>query len=159
MKRFVIAIPLLVMVWVTAHAETVYKYENPDGTTSYSDRPEQGVTSTVEKVQLPPGPSDAEQRAANQRLERMEQSSAAMEQSRRANEEARKRQNALEDAIDPDAEAGGGSSTVDRRLDPKRRIPIESPTGGEHPIYSPGIGPGNAPGIVRPAAGGPGRGR
>jgi hypothetical protein len=159
MKQFIIAIPFLVMAWVTGHAETVYKYQNPDGTMSYSDRPEQDVTSTVEKVQLPAGPSDAEQRAANERLEQMQQSSAAMEQSRLANEEALKRQNAVEDAIDPGGEAVGSSTVVDRRFDPKRRIPVESPSGGEHPIYSPGIGPGNAPGIARPAAGAPGRGR
>jgi hypothetical protein len=140
------------------HAESVYKYDGADGATTYSDRPEAGVAAEVEKVQLPAGPSQADQRAAEQRVQQMQESSAEMEQSRLANQEARERQKTIEGSTASE-EPVGGWSTVDPRRDPKARIPLESPTGGEHPIYQPGIGPGNAPGIPRGPVARPARGR
>lgn len=144
-------------IWGAAHAETVYKYDGPDGTT-YSDRPEQDAASPAEKVQLPAGPSEAEQRAAKQRVQQMQETSAEMEESRRASQQARERQQA-EKA--PDATEGqiGGSTTVDHRRDPKTRIPVESPDGGEHPIYDSNKRPGSNPGVPRPPVARPARGR
>lgn len=139
------------------HADTVYKYDGPEGTT-YSDRPEPDAATPGEKVQLPAGPSEAEQRAAKQRVQEMQETSAEMEESRRAAQQARERQEAQKPP-DTTEEPVGGSSTVLPRRDPKTRIPIESPDGGEHPIYDPNKRPVGPPGIPRPPIARPAQGR
>lgn len=147
----------LSVAWGIASAETVYKYDGPDGTT-YSDRPQPDATSPAETVQLPTGPSAEEQRAAEQRVQRMQDASAEMEESRLATQQAREQQEAVNASTAAEPQAAGSTTTGYPR-DPKTRIPIESPDGGEHPIYTPGQRPGDLPSVPRPPVAAPARGR
>ena len=120
------------------HAQSVYKLEDASGATVYSDRPNLPGTTKQGTVNLTPGPSEEQQQAARQNVQQMENKSEEMRESRlnreRKNNQGQARDNAGVGVIE--------SSTVDsvygrRRLDPKTRIPVESPDGGEHPVYTP----------------------
>ena len=136
-----ILIVLLPAYSALGHAESVYRLKDESGATVYSDRPDLQGTTNAGTVELNPGPSAEEQQAAEQKVERMEKKSEEMRQSRMEKEQQR---NAEQDKNAAAVEEMGASGvrTVDgRRLrDPKARIPVESPDGGEHPIYEPGTG-------------------
>ena len=141
LKNIVLVSNLAMLVFVTTgHAETVYKLKDESGATVYSDRPNLQGTTNAGTVDLPPGPSAEEQQAAVQRVRHMQSKSEEMRQIREDKEQER---NAEQDKTTPvvQIEASGSSTVDDRRLDPKTRIPVETPGGGEHPIYEPGKGP------------------
>ena len=134
-----ILLSALVAFTATAHSESVYKLKDESGNTVYSDRPSLEGTTNLGTVELAPGPSDEERRAAREQAERMKMNSEKMRQSRIEAEQ--QRQKDQRPATVEEIESSGGD-VVDgyRRRDPKARIPIESPDGGEHPIYEPGKG-------------------
>ena len=118
------------------HAESVYKLKDAAGETVYSDRPDLPGTTDLGKVELPPGPTAAEQQAAKERLQHMEQESDEMQQSRMEKEKQRAIEATKETKDVGNIESVGQDVDYDRRRDNlKVRIPTESPTGGEHPVY------------------------
>jgi hypothetical protein len=129
---------------VASASDTAYKYQDESGATVYSDQP---GADGAEKVRIESAPSADARAEAEQRVRRMEETSQELEsarkaqQARRAEQEAERREPSpisAEPADDPVTVTGG------IRRDPKRRIPVESPSGGEHPIYQP------RPGFNRP---------
>jgi len=120
----------------TGHAESVYKLKDAAGETVYSDRPDLPGTTDLGKVELPPGPTAQEQQAAKERLQQMEQESDKMQQSRIEKEKQRAIEATKETKDVGEIESVGQDVDYDRRRDNlKARIPTESPTGGEHPVY------------------------
>lgn len=138
-----------------AFAEPIYKHIDETGATVYSDRPAVPANTEATKIQLPPGPSQEEQQSAVQRMEDMQQQSESMRSERLAKEQERSQAQNAEN--EKDSQTSSWTSTSDpRRRDPKQLIPTESPTGGEHRIYTPGQGSPPVHGIPRPT---PRRGR
>ena len=136
-----ILITALFALAATGHTESVYKLKDESGGTVYSDRPDLQGTSNVGTVKLAPGPSAEQQEAAKQKVQQMEQSSEEMRQSRIDNEQQRKLEQKKDTAAVEEIESSGVGVDDDyRRRDPKARIPMESPDGGEHPIYEPNKG-------------------
>jgi len=136
-----ILIVLLLAYAAMGHAESVYKLKDESGATVYSDRPDLQGTTNAGTVKLTPGPSVEEQQAAEQKVERMETKSEEMRQSRMEKEQQRNAEQGKNTAAVEETEASGVGVVDTRRLrDPKTRIPVESPDGGEHPIYEPGKG-------------------
>jgi hypothetical protein len=121
---------------ITAHSDTVYKLKDESGATVYSDRPALQGTTNAGTVDLPSGPSESDQQAAQQRVKGMQQKSDAMEKSRVEKENERKQEARNETAIVSET-ATTGWNADNRPIDPKTRIPLESPGGGEHPVYQP----------------------
>lgn len=122
----------------TGHTETVYKLKDSSGATVYSDRPELQGTTNAGTVKLAPGPSSEEQKAAKQKVQKMEAKSEEMRRSRLDKEQQREEAQVKSNAVVEERESSGVGVVDDHlRRDPKARIPVESPGGGEHPIYEP----------------------
>lgn len=143
MKMFsLISIIALSAFTTTGQTESVYKLKDESGTTVYSDRPDLRGTTNTGTVELAPGPSAEQQRAAEQKVQRMETESEQMRQSRIDKEQQRNAEQDKGSSVVEDTEAIGVGTADDNRLrDPKTRIPVESRDGGEHPIYEPGKAP------------------
>ena len=96
----------------------------------YSDRPELEGTTNMGTVKLDPGPSDVEQQAAQQKVQRMKESSDDMRQFRIDNEQQRKvEENRSTTAVEEIESSGADVVEGYRRHDLKARIPVESPDG------------------------------
>lgn len=133
-----VSIVALLVCSAPGHAESVYKLKDSSGATVYSDRPNLPGTTQEGTVDVPPGPSAEQQQAARQNVRQMESKSDELRQSRleraQQGQQAQDRNTAADEIIE-----SSGVGVVDgrRRRDPKTRIPLESPDGGEHPIYTP----------------------
>lgn len=126
----------LLALSATGHAESVYKLKDAAGETVYSDRPNLPGATDVDKVELPPGPTAEEQQAAKARVQQMGLESDEMQQSRMEKEKQRAIEAAKDTTDVGEIESVGQDVDDDRRRDNlKARIPTESPTGGEHPVY------------------------
>jgi hypothetical protein len=147
--RFTAALCLVTVFAGNVHAETVYKYAGADGTPTYSDRAGPDSATSVEKIEVPAGPSEAEQRAAARTVQQIQETSAELERARLASKAAREQKKAQEEPALTEKEPAAGSSTAYPGRYPTH-IPIRSPDGGDHPIYNPDRLPGTIPGIPRP---------
>jgi len=139
MKRLLLAcFVTLLLSTAPAHAESVYKLKDSTGATVYSDRPDLPGTTHDSTVKLDPGPSAEQQQAAEQQIQQMESKSNEMRETRLDREQTRVESQENNKAAVEEIESSGIDG-VDRRRwrDPKARIPMESPDGGEHPIYEP----------------------
>jgi len=127
---------LLIITPLAVHADTIRKFEDESGTTVYSDRQQLPGAKEVGTVKLPPGPSEAEQAAAKERVNRTRNTADEMEKSRlSAHKESTAKNNSPMSEMD---QLEAGSTNLDNnRSDPKQRIPVEMPAGGEHKIYQP----------------------
>ena len=86
MKRFAhtaltSCVLMLVVVAGTATAENIYRSVDANGNVTYSNKPPANAVN-VNKVSIQPGPSDAEQREAQERLQRQETTPNAMSEER-----------------------------------------------------------------------------
>ena len=77
MKRLL----LLVMLAGTAAAEQIYRSVDAEGNVTFSSQPPTGAV-TVDKVSVKPGPSEAEQHAARERMQRQEATASEMSEAR-----------------------------------------------------------------------------
>ena len=126
----------------TGQAESVYKLKDASGATVYSDRPNLPGTTQAGTVELAPGPSAEQQQAADERMRQMGSDADRLRQSRLDREHERQTETTRSSGTVEEVESSAvGLADRRRWRDPKRRIPVESPQGGEHPIYEPGRGP------------------
>ena len=132
----------VMLAWgAAAQAESVYKLKDASGATVYSDRPNLPGTTNAGTVELAPGPSVEEQQAADRKVKQMGTEADRLRQSRMGRERDRNDEpNRNAETVDDIESSGVGVVERHPRLDPKRRIPNESPDGGEHPVYEPGNG-------------------
>jgi hypothetical protein len=74
----------------TAGPEAVYKSIDAQGNVTYSSTPPEtsGKTGRVEEVPLPPGPTEQERRAAEQRAQQIESAAARLAAERQQRQEA-----------------------------------------------------------------------
>ena len=146
---------LIIAAPLTVYAESVQKFKDESGATVYSDQQQLQGATEVETIKLAPGPSEAEQQAAQERVERTKSAGEEMEKSRQSAQKAREQQEKTtsSEVIQLDS---NGTNLEPNRIDPKRHIPLESSDGGEHKIYQPIEGqPAHV--TPRPAAAGGGR--
>jgi Domain of unknown function (DUF4124) len=72
---------LLVMLAGTAAAEQIYRSVDAEGNVTFSNQPPANSV-TVDQVSVPPGPSDAAQREALERMQRQEAAANEMSEAR-----------------------------------------------------------------------------
>lgn len=87
MRRFVhtvltACVLMFVMLAGTTTAETIYRSVDANGNVTYSNKPPENAVN-VDKVSIQPGPSDAEQREAQERLQRQETTANEMSEERK----------------------------------------------------------------------------
>lgn len=128
----------LLLATTAGHTESVYKLKDSTGATVYSDRPNLPGTKNDGTVKLAPGPSIEQQQAAEQKVQQMQTKSDEMKANRLDRERTRS-ETQEKTAVTVEEIESSGVDVVDRRRwrDPKARVPMESPDGGEHPIYEP----------------------
>ncbi len=92
---------LLVFVGLPpADAQPIYKSISPDGQITFSSTPPSHSAVAVERVELPPGPTPAEQAAAKARMQSLqEQVEASAERRRAPQQQATKRVEEAESAV------------------------------------------------------------
>jgi hypothetical protein len=78
-KTFLLVLAILA---ATANAQTVYRSVDAHGNVTYSDQPPPRNAVKVEEVSVQPGPSDAAQREARERVQRDEAKANEMRQAR-----------------------------------------------------------------------------
>jgi Domain of unknown function (DUF4124) len=86
MRRFAhtvrtVCVLMLAMLAVTATAENIYRSVDADGNVTFSNQPPANAV-TVDEVSVQPGPSDAAQREAQERLQRQETTANEMREVR-----------------------------------------------------------------------------
>ncbi len=147
MKQLML-LPALLFVSQAAMAEgTLYKSVDQKGNVTYSDSPPKDAVVS-KPVAVDPGPSADQVRAAEKRVRAMEEKAEEMARER-AQRPVEKPQ--LEPApvpVDGSAEDESIVTTDEGRIRDKvlQRVPNESPGGGQHPIYNPGL-PAQLPAI------------
>jgi hypothetical protein len=72
---------MLVMLAGTATAENIYRSVDTDGNVTFSNQPPANAVN-IDKVSVQPGPSDAVQREAQERLQRQETTANEMSEAR-----------------------------------------------------------------------------
>ena len=84
--RLVLLLALVVPLVAAAPADTVYKWIEPDGSTTFSSTPppEDGDAAEVEEIPVAAPPSEADRETADRRLRAMQDLAAEMERERRA---------------------------------------------------------------------------
>ena len=116
-----------------AVGQQVFKSIDESGNVTYSSTPPQNAVK-AKPVEIEPGPTEERVRAAQQRAEEMKQQAQSIERSQKpAQPEAADSSESPEDVEQIDRL---GVTGYDRRPDPRTRVPIESPTEGDHPIYT-----------------------
>jgi len=138
MKHSLIAlIALLTGTSLAAYADTVREFRDDEsGDVSFSDQQQLQGATEVGTVKLDPGPTEAEQQAAQQRADRTKSAADEMEQSRLSAQQQRQQESTAAE-VDPIV-TGGGTDYYDDRRELDRHLPIESRDGGDHIIYQPG---------------------
>lgn len=129
-------------------AQQVFKSVDESGRVTYSPSPPQDAVK-ANPVEIEPGPSTEQVNAAQQRAEQMKQQARAIDRMRKPTEPGEADPSGSPEAVDS-SDDGLGETGYNRRPVPLARVPIESPSEGDHPIYGTPEERSNRPVVTRP---------
>lgn len=119
--------------------QPVYKSIDESGQVIYSTAPPETAVES-RPVEIPPGPTEEQKRAAESLAEKTKRKAESLERER-AVEKEREKVTPSPPPIEEPVEARGPVEIVRVPARPHKRRPIESPDGGDHPVYDPGKRP------------------
>ncbi len=129
---------LLLAVGTVAASEKVYKSSDESGQVHYSSVPPENAVNT-KQMDLLPGPAEDQVLDAEQRAAEAASAAEALEMKRRAareQEQAAQAAKMPKESVAPLELTGTSSNRLPR---PPIQLPSESPSGGDHPVFQPGV--------------------